>query len=927
MIKKIILALVVLAVLGGGAGVAWFKFMRPLDPFAAAKQAMDRGDLRTALVELRSTVRTNPNNAEAHFRLGVIQLRMGDPVSAERSLRQARDNGFDPRPISPLLAQTYMAQGKFRELLRDFPTTGVAQDQLGAILVMRGTSLLQLGETDQAYEAFIDAEKAAPSAVEPLISTARVLIARRDFQGAEARVDRALALNAKSAETLVLKAQLLNLRGDRRNALSALDSAILQAPAMLAARLERANLLVALGDDAKAKEDVTTVLRLEPRSAGAIYLQAVLSARAREFQAADASLTQIANLLPRFPRGLYFLGVVKFNLGQAEQAADAAQKFVQRNPLDIDGIKLLARISATAQRPGEAIAVIDGAVKAGLEPDAELLDLLARSYAQDGQRQKALETYEAAVKLAPENADIVARLAATRLGMGDASGAAKDLETSLELAPRKVDASEALVVAALASGDVERAAAALEKIKQAGIKSENIAVIEGLVLTAELKFDAARAAYIEALREYPGSLRARFNLARLAHMQSRGAEAEQYLAEILRQEPANDQALSMLVSMFMADGRIARAVTYVESARGAAPANNALTALLADLYVRTNEPRKALELVEATQKDQAAPSIPLIVARARAQVALGMLREAQEGFRLILATNPNDVAARRSLVEIMLRDNSAAAARALLRDGLAATPGNPALLQTLVAIDLREAGPERALATIEELRKDAGNIPGLAGTKGDILMTANRFAEAASAYVDDLRVAARSDLVLRGVGAMNAAGRPEDGSRLLTEWLLKSPDDIAARLALISNELLAKRYDEAEKLILELLEKQPGNPVALNNLAWLYHLKNDPRARNIAHRAWLLAPTAQIADTFGWILTTQGDAVAALPLLRQAARDLPREPTVQYHYAFALAEAGNKEEAVSVLRPLLAPALTFDEKADAVRLMETLDRR
>ena len=95
MFKKILLTLVVLALLGGGGGVVWFKFMRPVDAFAAAKAAMDKGDLRAAQIELRNTVRSDPNNAEAHFRLGVIQLRMGDPVSGERSLRQARDNGFD----------------------------------------------------------------------------------------------------------------------------------------------------------------------------------------------------------------------------------------------------------------------------------------------------------------------------------------------------------------------------------------------------------------------------------------------------------------------------------------------------------------------------------------------------------------------------------------------------------------------------------------------------------------------------------------------------------------------------------------------------------------------------------------------------------------------------------------------------------------
>jgi putative PEP-CTERM system TPR-repeat lipoprotein len=927
MIKKIVLALVLLAVLGGGAGVAWFKFMRPVDPFAAAKAAMDRGDVRTAQIELRNTVRSDPNNAEAHFRLGVIQLRLGDPIAAERSLRQARDNGFDPRPIIPLLAQTFMAQGKFRELLRDFPTTSLPQDQIAPLLVMRGTAHLQLNELDPAFEAFVAAEKAAPTAVEPLLAASRVLIARRDVQGAEARIDRALTLNARSPEALVLKAQLLNLRGDRRNALTALDTAVQQAPAMLAARLERANLLVALGDDAKAKEDVTAVLRMEPRSAGGIYLQAVLSARAREFQTADAALTQIAGLLPRFPRGHYFLGVVKFNLGQAEQALDAAQKFVARNPTDLDGLKLLGRIQIAAQRPTEAIQLIAKATADGVKADAELLDLLARAYAQDGQQAKALETYEAAAKLAPDNADIMTRLAATRLGMGDAAGAARDLESSLEMSPNRVDANEALIVAALAAGDVERAAAALERVQQAGIKTENIAVLEGLVLSGQLRFDAARTAYINALRDYPGSLRARFNLARLASMQGRTGEAEQYLGEILRQEPANQQALSMLVNMYLSDGRTARALAVTEAASAAAPANTFVAALLGDLHVRNNEPRRALETTDAAMKDLQSPPPHLILARARAQVALGLLREAQEGFRMMLATNPADAGARRALVEIMLRDNSPESARALLRDGLAATPGHPALIQTLIGVDLREGGPDRALATLAELQRNERNLPATRGVKGDILMSANRFADAAQAYVEDLRVQPRPDIVLRAANAMNAAGRGADASRLLGEWLETSPNDVNARMALISQDLSSRRYAEAEKQLEIILEKTPTNAVALNNLAWLYHQRNDPRARGIAQKAWLLAPTPHISDTLGWILTTQGEAVLALPLLRQAARELPEEGAVHYHLAVALSEAGNPSEAISLLRPLLAGPLKFDERGDAERLLDRLSRR
>jgi putative PEP-CTERM system TPR-repeat lipoprotein len=447
------------------------------------------------------------------------------------------------------------------------------------------------------------------------------------------------------------------------------------------------------------------------------------------------------------------------------------------------------------------------------------------------------------------------------------------------------------------------------------------------VLSGQLKFDAARTAYINALRDYPGSLRARFNLARLANMQGRTGEVEQYLGDILRQEPANEQALTMLAAALAGDGRIARAISLAEAGRTAAPANPSVAALLADLYVRNNEARRALEVTDAAMKDLQTPPPNLILARARAQVTLGLLKEAQEGFRLLLAADPSDITARRALVEIMLRDNSPDSARALLRDGLAAQPGHPALIQTLIGIDLREGQPARALTTLAELQKDPRNLPASRGLRGDIYMSGNNFIAAAQASVEDVNETPRADLVLRAANALGAANRPTEASRLLTEWVAKAPDDMNARLALISYDIAARRHSEAEAQLEQLLEKQPLNPVALNNLAWLYHLKNDPRARTLAQRAWLLAPSAQVADTLGWILTSQGEAVAALPLLRQAARELPGEPTIQYHLAVALSEAGIRDEAITILRPLAAGTVTFDEKDDATRLLERLSRR
>ena len=154
--KRIALALALLAVVLAGGGGAWYVFGRTGDPLVAGRAAMERGDLRTAQIELRNAVTQRPESAEAKYRLGIVQLQLGDPVAAERQLKLARDAGHDPAAVRLPLAQSYLAQGKFQPLLDEFPPDGdpaqLDPAQLGPLLVLRGMSQLGLGDRAAARD-------------------------------------------------------------------------------------------------------------------------------------------------------------------------------------------------------------------------------------------------------------------------------------------------------------------------------------------------------------------------------------------------------------------------------------------------------------------------------------------------------------------------------------------------------------------------------------------------------------------------------------------------------------------------------------------------------------------------------------------------------------------------------------------------------
>ena len=58
----------------------------------------------------------------------------------------------------------------------------------------------------------------------------------------------------------------------------------------------------------------------------------------------------------------------------------------------------------------------------------------------------------------------------------------------------------------------------------------------------------------------------------------------------------------------------------------------------------------------------------------------------------------------------------------------------------------------------------------------------------------------------------------------------------------------------------------------LNNLAVLYHSQGNPKALDVAERAYRVAPRApEIQDTYGWILLGAGKTAQALGLLQAKA--------------------------------------------------------
>jgi putative PEP-CTERM system TPR-repeat lipoprotein len=905
-----------------------------------ARAAQARGDLRAAQIELRNAVRNNPNDANARALLARASLDLGDGDTAEKEARAALERGFDRVEGTALLLRAYLTLNRPEQLLRDFPApTATPPDALsGRIAAARAMALLNLDRADDARAMVEAGLRFAPEAVDTNLAAAALALAGGDPAAAEAAVDRALQTEPANVAALLRKGGLQLDRNEATGAITSFSSVLTAMPGSLTARLRRAEAKIRLNDDAGARQDVDTVLRVAPTAPLANYMSAMLLGRARDWKALDETLLKLGPALTNFPDGLLMLAIAKQQLGQTEQAEDAARRHYARRPDDARGAKLLASMELTANRPDAAAGTLQRLAQRGAA-DAEAMDMLGRALAATGRRQEAEAALAQAAQLAPNNAVVLARLALARFGLDNADGAIEAARRSLALDPNQVTAREVLAASLLIEGELDRAREELAKLPSGAQDREVAGILDGTIKLLRLDLDGARAAFAGLAQRHPGSVRARLSLARVAGQQGRVEEAEALLAEVLRLQPGNADAAGRLATSALSGApRAAVARGLLETAQAANPTEISLALVLANVYMRSNEPARAVALLEAPaiRERRSGLAVPLMLADAHAMQ--DNWPQAEAALRQAVAEDPTSSVARRRLSSVLARAGNNQAAEAVVMEGLRNRPNDALLQQTLVELVRTVRDLDAALEVADRLGRSTASRPASMSLRGDLLFAAGRAEEAAHAYAAAFAEAPSSLLAQRAALAWQAAGKRDEAAAALTAWVERTPTDMQALSILAQIDLASGRNTEAEARLEKVVAEAPRDGVALNNLAWLLQGRADAataegtaqlaRARDLAERAYFVRPSPETADTLGWIMVRSGEAAKGLPLLRQAAVaqavQQRQDLGILFRLATALSETDDKPAARRLLEGMLATPTAFPDRAAAEALLATL---
>jgi predicted Zn-dependent protease len=255
----------------------------------------------------------------------------------------------------------------------------------------------------------------------------------------------------------------------------------------------------------------------------------------------------------------------------------------------------------------------------------------------------------------------------------------------------------------------------------------------------------------------------------------------------------------------------------------------------------------------------------------------------------------------------------------------------PALLPALQgAFAAALAGGDHATAgsMIERIRLAAPDAALADFAAGELALARGEAAAAVAAFRAAHARAPSTGSALRLAEALRGNADIAAAQSLLFDWLATREGDTAARAALASLELEAGNLPEAQRQFDILNALVPDDPVVLNNLAWIYDKREDPRALEFAERALERAPdSVEAIDTLGWILVRKGDPARGLGLLERAHAARPDDPVIARHFAHALAASGDHTRARRILERALAEHPRFDERDAAEAMLARLAKR
>jgi len=893
----------------------------------SAKGYMADNQIRATAIELKNALQINPNNAEARYLLAKVNLQAGDMPAAETGFQRALELGWDEEASTLGLLRAKIAQRKYQEVLTQKAGTAGWSDP-GRANYLALSALASVGESDLtgAKSKYLSAQKIDPAAYDVLKIAIFLQVTEGRVKEAEVTLNKALELFPNNFEFMLMKANFASLNNKDDEAIVIYERIIDSAPKdYMTVDTKKANLGVLKlaaqkGDFERVEKSRKAFEAANIDEPEVNYYLALAAFLQQQYDQAEEYLQKILKISSSHGPTLLLSGTVSFEKKDYEKAAYYLSKYVFYDPENTKARKLLGRAYLSLGQNEDARREFKFSLDENKD-DPELIALIGLSEISVGQMQAGISELEKALQMAGDNDPLKLQLAKAYIADGETDKAIKLLDEILLTHEDKLQIKKIKVLAYLRGNNSALAMFTAQQMLTESPEDPDVLFLLGTVQLVENDIDSAHGYFERALKVNPEHIGSQMNLARIEEKRGEFDSAKKHYLSVLDKQPDNAVVMNSLARISIQQNDIEGQVEWLERVRQTDSKELYARIALLDIYLKKENFAESEKLI--SELEQAHADNPAFwTAKGRLLIAQKRHSQAEAVITGYIRARPDSDVGYYLQAKNQRALGDKKAALASSRKAYSLKPDALRNVVLLAETELSAGNHDRVIQLAAEIIKAAPDSAIGYVLKGDSLLATADQEQALASFNKAWARTQNRDIALRRFEVMRKLSGMEAAAPILLDWLEKEPGDEGVMLELATAYYIDKQNDKAAAYYEKVLASLPDNITALNNLAWIYGLENNPRALTLAEEAYTLQPElASVQDTYGWILLKNNKLSEAVSILKQAAGNLPEVPEVQYHYAKALYLSGDKAAARKILKPLVVSGKVFDGRADAENML------
>ena len=816
-----------------------------------AKFYQKQGQLQESVQEARNAMKIQPSRLESYIVIFETLLLSGDPVTVEKQINELlnkKDVDFkeNERQLKFLLAKSLFIQQKIEnsqltidQLVATYETLNEKES------LLQGDVYLAKKDLVKANQQFKDILLNNPGNQYAQLGLSKSAFLEKQVDLAHELVTQITALKNPITAAWLWKAQLALFNNNYEEseesyirALEDMSSLDIMTPQKYTAITALVHTLRQQSKIAEASRYQDILDRSIPGEIKLRFETALNLFKEKKYKSAVDEIALILEKSPGHRQSNILLGVIKNAQGDPAEAERLLSIYVDHTSKP-EIIKLLASLQLKLNKPSSAVTTLQAAISNN-NSDLSMLSLLGISQIESGLSVEGNNSLKQALSKNPEDINLRLSYAKVLNQNGEKKAALELTKETYNKAPDNLKVVSLYVFMLTELENTDKAVEVAKDWQTKNSQSANGYYLLGSVYLSNKQYDQAIKQF-EKSKSIKSSPLTLVNLGKSHIGNNQKNKAFDYFQQAIIMSPESLVANRAYFGYVTAQNTADQALTIYQNLVDSAPSAVLPRLAQAELNLRQGNFDKTIDIVIA--KDLSSNN--------QAQT---LLKQSAMGKAEQLVTTGKFEEAKAFIDELITKQ------------------GESDLQLNLLLADIyyRSGDNERALTLIDDLKKT--NITSSLPYEflGSRLFSDKKFEEAIDQFSQAWQLEPSERLAIKMSQTLQNL-ESNESSTPLEDWLKTSPDSPRAMTMLAMNYQQEGKSKQAIALYERLLVIHPSNAVAMNNLAWLYHELNDPKAITLARKASEIASESpSVLDTYGWILFNNGQIEEAKPVLEKA---------------------------------------------------------